>query len=212
MAALVSNRLANVLAPDDLVWRLHDISITLCFAIAAYLVAELVPYSRLREKCVAAMISGAAMGDFICVALEAPGYWYVILLQSVMAVAYACVYFIRSYETSHEPVSKDGHIYCLRAKPNSIQDLIISMLGVYGPNGGYSLYCDGILYRYRRGVMVRSKVDPLPSYRYHVTRGAKATDQVKKELEALIGSPWTWRKNCLTVLGPIWRRHSGRPG
>jgi hypothetical protein len=210
--ALVSNRLVNVLAPDDLVWRLHDATLGLCFALAALWALQLLPYDRLLEKCIAALVAGSAAGDVFCVALQVSGYWYILAIQAVTAIVFGLVYFIRSYEVSREPVRKDGHLYCLRTRPNSIQDLLIAMLGIYGPNGGYAIYCDGALYRYRRGIMTRAKVDPLPPYRYHVTRGAKATDQVKKELDALIGSPWTWRKNCLTVLGPIWRRHSGRPG
>lgn len=207
MAALVLNRLVNVLAPDDIVWRAHDLSLSACFALATLLALQCAPYAQLRVKCAAAVVFGAALTDFMAVATNAEGYWYILAVQALVAIGLGAFYFVRSYGQPSDELKQDGHIYCLRTRPDSLQDFLIAMLGIYGPNGGYALWIDGKLYRYRRGVLVKQSAGTLPLDRYHISRGAQADTELMRELDFVIGSKWTWRQNCLTVIGPIWRRY-----
>lgn len=208
MLGLACNRLANVLADDDMVWRLHDITLSACFAFAALWALQLVPYASLRLKCAAAVVAGAAVVDLLCVVLSIPGYWYWLVAQVVAGIGLASFYFLRSYDQPSDPID-DAHLFCLRSKPESLQDFLIAMLGVYGPSGGYSLYANGIIYRYRRGELVAKTCAGIPPLRYHVTRGKPITGAMIRELKFLVGSKWSLRNNCLTVLGPLWRKHRG---
>lgn len=208
MLALASNRLVNVLADDGMVWRWHDVTLSACFAFAALWAVQLVPYASLRIKCSAAVAAGAAVVDLVCVALSMHGYWYWLVAQAVAGIGLASFYFLRSYDQPSDPID-DAHLFCLRSKPESLQDFLIAMLGVYGPNGGYSLYANGTIYRYRHGELVAKTCAGIPPIRYNVTRGAPITSAMILELQFLVGSKWSHRNNCLTVLGPIWSKHSG---
>lgn len=208
MLALACNRLANALAADDVVWRIHDITLSAALAFAALWALQLVSYRDLRIKCAAAAIFGLAASDAVMVAVTVPGYWYWIVIQLIAGTAMVLFYLFRSYDQPSDPLDGE-HIFCLRAKPLALQDLLISMTGIFGSNGGYAIYAGGTLYQYRRGRLVAQSIDRLPPSRYHVTRGALVTESMISELQHVVGSRWTWRHNCLTVLGPIWSRYSG---
>ena len=209
LVAWGSNRLLNVLAPDNWVWVAHDVSMSLSLAMAALMVAQLTPYRNLRQKCLAALLAGCAIVD-IAFAISRPGgYMLWICSQALGGAALAAVYLWRSYEHESAIAIDDGHLYCIRRKPSRAQDLLISMLGIYGSDGGYSLYAKGFVYKYSSGRLVRRKVSSVQSIGYHVCRGSKIDESVMRELDSLIGEKWSWKKNCLTVLAPIWRRHSG---
>lgn len=122
-----------------------------------------------------------------------------------MAAAY---YWRRSYDQPSDAI-EDGYLYCVRHIPSNAQDFLISMLGIYGSDGGYSLYANGHLYKFASGRLVRRKVSSLPSISYHVQRGGKTAPDLIEYLDSMIGTKWTWRENCLTILAPIWRRHRG---
>lgn len=206
MLALGSNRLSNVLAADDIVWRMHDVTLSASFALAALLALQLVPYSELRFKCLAAVVVGAAWVDLLGVAFSIPGYWYWLTAQALAGILLAALYVWRSYDQPSDAIS-DGRLYCLRTKPASLQDFLISLLGIFGPDGGYALYADGKLYRYRSGLLTSQSIDRVPLQRYHIQRGAQLTPAITSDLNKLVGKRWTWSRNCLTVLGPIWRRY-----
>lgn len=209
LAAWGSNRLLNVLAADEWVWMAHDISMSLSFALAALIVAQLTPYKNLRQKCIAALIAGGAIVDIAFSMIRPDGYLAWIFAQAAGGASLSAFYWLRSHAHSHDFAAEDDRIYCIRRIPARLQDLAISMLGIYGPDGGYALYAGGFMYKYSSGRLVRRKVSSVPSIGYHVCRGSKIDEAVMSELNSLVGSEWSWRKNCLTVLAPIWRRHSG---
>lgn len=210
LVAWGSNRLANVLAPDEWVWVAHDISMSLSFALAALLVAQLTPYKHLRQKCIAALVAGCAVVDIAFSVFKPGGYLLWICLQGLGGIALAGIYWWRSYqyEAIRTPL-ESSRLYCIRRIPSRPQDFFISMLGIYGSDGGYALYANGFIYKYSSGRLVRRSVSSVPSIGYHICRGLKIDESVMIELDSLVGSKWSWRKNCLTVLAPIWRRHSG---
>lgn len=209
LVAWGSNRLINVLADDEWVWVAHDVSMSLSFAMAALMVAQLTPYKHLRQKCIAAVIAGGAIIDIVFSIVRPDGYMLWICSQAAGGVLLAAFYWCRSYAHDSAVIVEDGRLYCIRRIPSRLQDLIISMAVLHGPDGGYSLYANGFLYKYSSGRLVRRKVSSIPSIGYHVCRGSKIDESVMTELDSLIGAKWSWRKNCLTVLAPIWRRHSG---
>lgn len=209
LAAWGSNRLLNVLAPDDWVWMAHDTSMSLSFAMAALMVAQLTPYSHLRQKCIAALIAGCAIVDIAFTIARPENYMIWVCSQALGGASLSALYWWRSYNLDSAIAADDGRLYCIRRIPSRPQDFLISMLGFYGADGGYSLYANGFIYKYSGGRLVRRKVSSVPSIGYHVCRGSKVDESVMGELDSLIGAEWSWRKNCLTVLAPIWRRHSG---
>lgn len=210
LVAWGSNRLLNVLAPDEWVWAAHDISMSLSFAMAALMVAQLIPYKHLRQKCIAALIAGCAIVDVAFSVVKPNDYLLWICLQGLGGISLAVIYWRRSYgQGSPFGAVEDDRLYCIRRIPCRPQDFLISMLGIYGPDGGYALYANGFVYKYSSGRLVRRKVSSVPSIGYHVCRGSKIDESVMSELDSLIGAEWSWRRNCLTVLAPIWRRHSG---
>jgi hypothetical protein len=204
-----SNRLLNVLAPDECVWVAHDISMSLSFAMAALMVAQLTPYKNLRQKCIAALVAGCAIVDIAFSIAKPSGYLIWISSQALGGSALAIFYWKRSYSHGAADCIESGRIYCIRRSPSSLQDFLIALSGIYGTDGGYSLYANGYLYKYSGGRLVRRKVSSVPSIGYHVCRGSRIDESVMSELDSLVGSKWSWSKNCLTVLAPIWRRHSG---
>ena len=210
LVAWGSNRLLNVLAPDEWVWAAHDISMSVSFALAALMVAQLTPYRHLRQKCIAALIAGCAIVDIAFTVSRSEGYMLWVCSQAFGGISLAAFYWRRSYGDGSAKIAIESDtIYCIRRIPGRIQDFLISMLGIYGPDGGYALYANGFIYKYSSGRLVRRKVSSVPSIGYHICRGSKIDETVMSELDSLIGAEWSWRSNCLTVLAPIWRRHSG---
>ena len=206
MLALACNRLVNVLARDELVWVLHDVTISASITFSVMLAFFLMPYEFLRAKCAISAMCALCVVDLFCVVSGASGYWYWLLIQLISGVAAASFYLLRAHGVSLDELSQD-YLYCLRAIPRGPQDLLISLGGFNGSDGGYSLFANGFIYRYRRGVLIKQKIASIPSDRYHVTRGSRINQEILAELECLVGKRWTILENCITVLGPIWRRN-----
>lgn len=194
----------------DFIWYASDILRAVGMAATLGLCATLTPWHMLRLKCFLAALCGYYISDIgLCVS------WYAWRFPSPIAMAMfqgsgflvaAIYYWRRSYDQPSDEI-EPGYLYCLRAKPVTTQDFLISLAGIFGVGGGYSLYTNGKLYRYKRGWLVAQKIDRLPLERYHVQRGAKVTPELMAELNQLVGMNWSLRRNCLTVLGPFWRRH-----
>ena len=212
---LVIRHLLPVL-PDlatDFVWYSSDVLRAVGMAATLGLCATLTPWHMLRLKCFLAALCGYYISDIgLCVS------WYAWRFPSPIAMGViqgsgflmaAVYYWRRSYDQPSDPL-EPGYLYCVRHIPSNTQDFIISMSSMYGPDGSYSLYVNGNLYKFSCGRMVRRKVSSLPAISYHVTRGDKADDVIVSRLDSLIGMTWSLNKNCLTVLGRIWREHSGR--
>lgn len=210
---LARHLLALLPDPDaDLAWYAVDVLRAIGMSAAFALCATLTPWRTLRLKCLLAAICGYYLSDAIVCATwyawQFPAPIITAAIQGMGFAAAAIYYWWRSYGQPSDGLT-DGYIYCVRHIPSNAQDFLISMSGLYGADGGYSLYANGFLYKFSSGRFVRRKVSSLPSISYHVQRGGKATPELIGSLDALIGTEWTWRRNCLTILAPIWRRHRG---
>lgn len=203
------------LLPDqnaELAWYAVDVIRAVGMAAALAICATLTPWRNLRIKCLFAAFCGYYISDaIVCLGWYAAGWpdplWTAIIQGSTFAIV-AAVYATRSYHQPSDEIA-DGYLYCVRRIPARPQDFLISLSCMHGPNGGYSLYANGYLYKYSSGRLARRKVSSVPSIGYHICRGSKIDESVMSELDSLIGAQWSWRNNCLTVLAPIWRRHSG---
>jgi hypothetical protein len=214
LAALVSRHLLALL-PDptaSFAWYITDSLRPIGMAAALAICATLTPWRSLRLKCLLAALCGYYISDaVVCItwyAWQFPSPISMVVIQGVGALSAFLYYWRRSYGQPSDELAC-GYLYCVRHIPTSAQDFLISMSGCFGPDGGYSLCANGYLYKFSSGRLVRRKVSSLPSISYHVQRGGKASQELIEGLDALIGTKWTWRNNCLTILAPIWRHHRG---
>jgi hypothetical protein len=214
VVALVSRHLLPALPElaTDTVWHITDVLRAVGMFGSLGLCATLTPWRMLRLKCFLAALCGYFLSDAIVCAT-----WYAWAFPSPMAafviqgagfLTAAIYYWRRSYNQPSDAI-EDGYLYCVRHIPSNTQDFLISMLGIYGSDGGYSLYANGHLYKFASGRLVRRAVSSLPSISYHVQRGGQTAPDLIEYLDSMIGTKWTWRENCLTILAPIWRRHRG---
>lgn len=215
LAGLVSRHLLALL-PDqagDFVWYATDTLRAVGMSATLALCATLTPWRMLRIKCLLAALCGYYISDVIVCAT-----WYAwhfpspiaaVIIQGCGFLAASVYYWQRSYEQPSDDL-EDGYLYSVRHIPANAQDFLISMSGLYGPDGGYSLFANGFLYKFSGGRLVRRKVSTLPAISYHVTRGDTLDPAVIARLDSMIGMRWSLKNNCLTVLGRIWRTHSGR--
>lgn len=215
LAALVSRHLLAVF-PDraaDFVWYAADVLRAVGMSASIGLCVTLAPWRMLRLKCLLAALCGYYISDAIVSAT-----WYAwsfpapitaFIVQGVGFLAAFAYYWRRSYDQPSDALS-DGYLYSVRHIPANAQDFLISMSGLYGPDGGYSLFANGYIYKFSGGRLVRRKVSSLPAISYHVTRGDTLDPAVIARLDSMIGMRWSLKNNCLTVLGRIWRTHSGR--
>lgn len=196
----------------EFAWQTADTLRAVGMSATLALCVTLTPWRDLRLKCLLAAICGYYLSD---IALCALWYWLRVpspiisgIIQGTSFSVAGLFYWYRSYQQPSDSL-EIGRLFCVRHIPCSPQDFLISLFGIYGPDGGYSLFIDGYLYKFSSGQLVRRKVTTLPAISYHVIRGSRATPEMIGELDSMIGMRWTWRKNCLTTLAPIWRKYRG---
>ena len=83
--------------------------------------------------------------------------------------------------------------------------LLISLLGVFGPAGGYALTVAGSVYQFKHGRLVRQ---PLGDRHQHMRAipGRLAVPADLAALDMLVGTRWRLiGTNCLTLLARRWR-------
>jgi hypothetical protein len=199
-------RLLHPETPSE--WMLNDMARSVNFAILAGWCLSVIPYIRLREKCIAAAVMGYAVADVFIhafwYALAWRNYLLAILIQTLCMVGMAIWYIVRSYDDDGQS-PEIGHVYCLRKRPTSPQDFVIALFSRYG---SYAIYCNGDVYRFRHGALTRSPFDPRLYSGWHMTRGWRRRDIDVSELNALVGLKWGGiRHNCLTILGAFWWRN-----
>lgn len=215
MVHLVSRHLLPLLPElvSSFVWQINDVLRAVGMSATLALCATLTPWRMLRLKCLLAALCGYYLSDvIICTTWYAWGFPSPVIAaitQGIIFAGIAAFYWWRSYAQPSDPL-EDGYLYSVRHIPANSQDFLISLFGIYGPDGAYALYANGYLYKFSAGRMVRRKVLSLPAISYHVTRGDRLSNSTISMLDNLIGMKWSINRNCLTVLGRIWSRHSER--
>lgn len=215
VAALVTRHLLGALPEwaTEFIWQAADMLRAISMSAALALCVTLTPWRILRIKCLLAALCGYYISDaIICATWYAwhfPSPIAAVFIQGFGFFAASVYYWQRSYEQPSDDL-EGGYLYCVRHIPANAQDFLISMSGLYGPDGGYSLFANGYIYKFSGGRLVRRKVSSLPAISYHVTRGDTLDPAVIARLDSMIGMRWSLKNNCLTVLGRIWRTNSGR--
>lgn len=213
MALLLARHLIATLSPEQ-AWVAADVLRAASMSAASLLALILLPWQMLRLKCLVAAMTGYYVADvLLCAAWYYFGLTDPVIVGAGQGAAFALaatVYWLRSYRRPGPEVMRLGMAYELRAIPRRPQDLIIALAGLFGAAGGYAIWVNGTVYSYRHGILMATSIDRLPAGRYHVSQGVESTPELTAELESMVGSRWTWRHNCITVIAPIWRRHGGR--
>lgn len=206
---MVANRLSTGLAiPSDWQWYLHSLTLTLALAAAFWALLSLVPYSRLALKCALAALTASVGADALgqVAGLFSHGYPVWGVTQGLAILIVLPFYWLRSFHQPSAPLDLE-HYFCLRARPRGVQDLLISLAGCFGPAGGYAIYANGQMYQFKSGVLTATKLSPHVALRYfHIVKGRPISPSGLLRLRQLVGTKWTLRTNCLTVLGRVWTR------
>lgn len=197
------------LSPAD-AWRAADVLRAIGMAVALGAVLHLLPWARLRLICIVAALVGFYIAD---AALCAMWYWggYAepitwLLVQGVAGTALAAFYLWRSYSQPGDQLDHD-HVFCLRRRPHSAQDLALSLVGCFGAQGTYAIYAAGHVYHFRKGVLRATVYDPRYFDDYVITKGRPLQLQHIVALDNMRGVKWSPLTNCVTLLGTFWRRH-----
>lgn len=191
-------------------WMYYDLCLTLSLALVLIMLADQIGYKQLKIKCVVAYFAIASIIDFVTLALSHILYsdilaWsYVVQTIAVFPVVF--FYAFRRYSEPSDSLEAD-YLFCLRKKPAGVQDFVISMLGTFGSGGAYALLANDKVYAFRNGRVIKYDITHLRQDDYHITRGARLTTAILEELENTLGTKWTLRSNCVTLLGSIWRRN-----
>lgn len=191
-------------------WRAFDVMRAIGMACALGAVLHLLPWAHLRLKCFVAALVGYYMAD---AALCAAWYWaawpspmWQLFAQGGAFGALGAWYWWRSYDQPSDTLDYD-HVFCLRRRPRSAQDLLVSMLGCFGPQGTYAIYAAGVVYHFHRGKLVATPYQSRSFTGYVATKGRPLQMSHIMALDALRGVKWSPFTNCITVLGAFWRKH-----
>lgn len=208
LARLLLPLLPGLSAADT--YQIADVLRPLGLAAALAAVLHLLPWAQLRLCCVVAALVGYHVAD---AALCAAWYWgakadpYLwVALQLAASAALGAFYWWRSYDQPSDPLDYD-HVFCLRKRPDSPQDLVLSMSGCFGPQGAYAIYAAGVVYHFHRGKLIATPYQSRSFTRYVATRGRPLQMEHIMALDALRGVKWSPFTNCITVLGAFWRKH-----
>lgn len=196
--------------PHDghMAWVVNDIyraafECALSFAFLRYVL-----YVDLKIKVVVAALFGYSIADLIvCViwyTFHLHNYFVASSLQFIVVIGTSAIYWLRSYDQESDSIDDDS-IYCLRRKPKSAQDLLISMCAFRGSYGAYVIVQNGLAYMFKGGELVRFPAGRLTIENYHVTKGKTRKDM---NLDAAVGTKWElFGNNCITLLGRYWGRY-----
>ena len=211
---LLCQRLLDALpVTDSAAWMINDALRAVSFAALAWLAYLLTPFDWLRGKWLMAATLGYSVADVaVCIAwytLRAGGHKTAIVAQAVGALAGLLWLSCRPGHLPAKTVSAahldPQRVYCLRGQPDGAQSLLVSLLGVFGPAGGYALAVAGSVYQFRHGRLVRQ---PLGEQHKHMRAipGRMAVPADLAALDALVGTRWRLiGANCLTLLARRWR-------
>ncbi len=215
--ALIASRLLGIPAVFDqnVLWALNDVLQCLQInAILCWLFISL-PYDKLREKCVVASFFAISAVETCYLLLfyfaGINGYWYCLIAQIAAGLTFPVWYWSRTY-TKQNDVLNQTHLFLLRRKPRNLRELIISMLSIGGPDGGYAIYYQEQVFRFRHGVFC---VDDLSEFsglqrhklleQYHIQQGARPSNQTLSALAGMYGTAWSYKNNC-AKLYDLWRK------
>jgi len=207
---LILQLLATILLKGKpTLWPVTDTIKTTTFLVGMWWFLSFINYSNIKTKCFVAAMCGYLTADLICCIA-----WYVFsirlflffyVIRFSLFILFGLFYAFRSYD-SHSDKITDNNVYCLRIKPNNLQDFLISLSGIFGSNGGYAICCNRKVYHFRHGKLCVDNLNIVDESKYHITKGGVGDD---KELQSLLNTKWRlFGPNCLTILRSFWGKHA----
>lgn len=208
MLILVTQRLLASLPVGNIAWIINDILRAASFTALSFFAVSLISYSNLRLKCLMAAVAGWASADLLqCLIWYSTGwggYWIATAMEATGFIVMAAIYWRRSYDQP-SAIPEPGHIYCLRNRPNTVQDFLIALCGFFGPWGSYAIYCNGHIYQFRNGYLIKTRATNNLHLRYHCSIGAALKSSDVNILDNMVGQKWALAgNNCITSLGKFW--------
>lgn len=202
--SLVALELSTRLLTGDAVWYVDDIIDSVQVIVLCWILARFV------QRRIAAWCLLVAYGACETVEMLSNVAWYgfdlynPILDEARVAVAVSVLLYYRYRRYDYVAVStpSDDYIYAVHHKPRNRQDRILAMFGK--PYGGVGVYCRGEWYHFSKGQLVVSYMQPTDSH--VMLRAQRYNPNVIKRLKELVGTRWTLRKNCITMITPLIRR------
>lgn len=196
--------------PADWQWYAADVMRAAGMAATLSIVTQLVPWSQLRLKCMAAALCGYYIADTVlCAIWYAWGAFSPVLQAVIQGMAFGSAglwYAWRSYDERGDTIDGD-HVFCLRKKPKSAQDFALSLAGCFGPQGAYAIYAAGTVYHFHHGSLIASRYDQRKFGDYVAVKGRPIQMSHIMALDSIRGVKWSILHNCVTTLGVFWRKH-----
>lgn len=192
-------------------YGLSSLSRELIICMLAVSVAKNITYDNIVSKC---LCIGFAITQILQAIVFCTYYFsYYSLSGNIMFSLFALIMlssifmarqlFMRAKFTSDE--IDDTFIYYLCPKADDLNGLLSSLF--YFPFSGVKVYANGKVYSYKRGVMTELTGRHVGFYlkRCHAfNTNVMYTSEIQSELDALVGTKWTFRDNCYSTFEPMF--------
>lgn len=208
----LSQHLLNLYVDDEYIWYASSfVQLVTIFSVLCFLTAA-ISYRRLFLKTLSGLWCVAAGTDVLIYPLwfiSSPLAEWSHVIQSSMSVAFFVYVSIKSYSRIESDPVESGYVYQVRAIPNGLQDMLLSV-AYFRPFGGTGVIVDGKWYHYRKGRLQCDKIRMIPVNRCVIIRVRRELPDDKYLINQRIGERWSWIRNCATVLKPFSHRRPTR--
>lgn len=201
---LIALELLTRFVVGDVAWYADDIVdsvqvIALCWVLAKFVQRQIAAWCLLVAYGTCETVEMLSNAAWYCFDLYNPVLDEVRVAVAVVALMY---YRYRRYDYSTVSNPSDDYIYVVHHKPRCRQDRILAMFGK--PFGGVGVYCRGEWYHFSKGQFIVSYMQPTDSH--VMLRAQRYNPNVITRLREMVGTQWTLRKNCITMITPLIRR------
>lgn len=202
---MIVQKSLNSFVSDENLWYASHYTQMLQSAAALCFLTAVIPYRRLFLKTVAGFWATMLVTDCLVYPL-----WFVHseladwphAVQFILTVIMFFYISIKSYDRIESDPIVTGYIYQVRAVPQGLQDLLLSVVYLR-PFGGTGVICNGYWYHYRHGRLTRDSVTSIPRHKCVILKARKENSGDRESLDSRIGEKWTWVNNCATRLHPL---------
>ncbi len=181
---------------NEFAWDIHHMQMA-CIAVTAYLVC---PFQHVHLKVILLL---AALWTFD---LALTDRWFLhipdwfIFLEAAGFIAWAIYAGNRVLYSQKTPVINwddldRRYFYRLNKKPKS--DLGVCIASIFG-FASQAIFANGYFYGFKAGLYRRININELDRRKYHVVKEAPINREGLEHLEAMRGTPWTLKRNCIS--------------
>lgn len=181
---------------NEFAWDIHQVQLA-CLALLAYFIC---PFQRVYLKIILLL---AALRT---VEIALTDRWFlhvpewVEFMEGVGFTAWVFWAIYRIHYSLKTPVVNwDGldrrYFYRLNKKPKS--DLGAFIASVFG-FASQAIFANGYFYGFKAGLFKRIDINELDRRKYNAVRDAPINQAALEKLEALRGTPWSLKRNCIS--------------